>query len=269
MSPSTRACLLAVLLAGCGGVTEAPGSGGSGGVGAAGVAGAAGGGGAAGGTAGDAGLAGDAGWTECGTPDWQACGVPECPEGRPGCEICLTMAEPDILSTCVDSLNPQMQPGKPRDGSIRVAFHSVFEPGDDGLEVPFSAGVYFAADGQADRVAYADFGLWTGDPIPEPTQCPQLAGIDACGGFCGGCSAGKICTGRSPLHPYGLCVAKDAAICSVNPAAPQPKCPKGQQCFVFQVEPARQPVADAIGYCLPSAECQAYATNLPGGGKCE
>lgn len=256
------------LSVGCGGVTQAQGSGGaagSGGIvgGAAGVSG-----GQAGSDAGGTGGTSDGGWTECSTPDWLACGVPECPAGRPGCSSCLPADEPGLLGTCGESLNPGFVIYKPADGNIFVATGATVSIPLLIYEVPFSAGVFIAAHGQTDRLAYADLGVWTGEPIPAPTDCKPVPGTEICGGYCGGCSVGNICTGRSPLHPYGICVPTLGDLCSINPAKPE-KCQSGEACFVFQVEEARQPMADARGFCLPTAVCQASAAGLPGGGFCK
>jgi hypothetical protein len=55
----------------------------------------------------------------------------------------------------------------------------------------------------------------------------------------------------------------------LNPAHPDLPCDQADDCFVFEVEPDRQPAADALGFCLPKAICAASAATLPGGGRCE
>jgi hypothetical protein len=128
--------------------------------------------------------------------------------------------------------------------------------------MPFNLGVLFVNAGEADRVRYADLGLFTGDPLPIPEACPRL-GIPICGGACGGCPGEDLCTGRSPLHPYGICVPPVSGQCS-----PMSNCGTGKACFTYLVEPAAQAIADDWGYCLPTDLCEAIASQLPGGGAC-
>lgn len=257
---------LLLLLSSCGGEVGGDHSGGSGGLGGVADGGGAAGAGGAAGTGGTGGTGGS-GWTECSTPDYGFCGVSECPE-RPGCTICLPADEPGLYGTCAESLSAEEVGFKPADGKILLS--------DSPLKVPyvlneatFSAGVFLAAHGQANRVAYADRGVWTGAPIPVPQTCTPVTGIEICGGVCGGCPVGQICTGRAPKHPYGLCVPIKAGICSLNAAVNGDTCESTEQCFVFEVEAEQQPMADARGFCLAKSACQAAASNLPGGGRCE
>jgi hypothetical protein len=134
---------------------------------------------------------------------------------------------------------------------------------------PYELGVLFAANGGADRMAYAHASLWTGEPLPEPTDCPAIADVPICGGKCGECPAGQLCTGRSPLHPYGLCVPRppeDASEWKFCGSASD--CGAETGCFRWKVQPEAQAVANKRGYCLPLATCQAAAASLPGGGTC-
>ena len=117
-------------------------------------------------------------------------------------------------------------------------------------------------------VRYADLGDWTGDPLPEPTTCPTVSGFTLCGGNCGGCPAGQVCTGRSPLHPYGFCFPQYADFCSVDGFETCDADAGPQSCFVFNVQPDAQAVANDYGKCMTPATCQAIATGLPGGGTC-
>lgn len=131
---------------------------------------------------------------------------------------------------------------------------------------PYEVGVLFAANGASTQVFYADYSLWTGDPLPTPTTCPTFGTFRICGGNCGGCNNGEVCTGRSPLHPYGTCIATSAPPCSNQGTTP---CEVGSSCFRYTVQPSAQAGADANGVCLPTAECQDLAANLPGGGTCQ
>jgi hypothetical protein len=265
--------LVALLTFSCGGDVDGDGAGGS-----AGLGGSAGGGGSGGidaGTGGGAGASGgaagapDGGWTACSTPDWVTCGVPECPV-RPGCTLCQPAKPPGLYGLCAETLDINHISYKPGDGAILYTPDPQVTPKSHLWEAPFSAGVFLAAHGQEARVAYADRGLWTGEPLPMPTTCPQPPGARHCGGYCGGCPAGEICTGRSPLHPYGACIPTSPNICSRNPDVKDGgACSPGDRCFIFTVEPARQPLADAKGFCVPKALCEAYAAHLPGGVQCK
>jgi hypothetical protein len=128
-------------------------------------------------------------------------------------------------------------------------------------------GVLLGVNGAGpDVLRYADFGLWVGEALPAPTMCPTFSGFTVCGGNCGDCVGTEICSGRSHLHPYGLCAPDQGD--EVEGGCHAGSCKGGQSCFVFTVEPEAQPVADQHGLCLPPDTCQAVAANLPGGGKC-
>ena len=146
---------------------------------------------------------------------------------------------------------------------------------DDGYptlysSVEYDMGVLFANNGGADRVRYADFGLWTGAPLPEPANCPAMMVAQVCGGNCGGCNAASTCHGRSPLHPYGFCEPDLAMInddCNLSKGV-LCKSP-ADKCFTYTVETAAQDVANQNSFCLPLDLCEDLAANLPGGGVCQ
>lgn len=81
--------------------------------------------------------------------------------------------------------------------------------------------------------------------------------------------------GRSPMHPYSLCAYLGPLKSSTGE-----QCARGDnkacdnvdigknKCFVWQVDPASQPIADQHGICIDAAECAAAATLYPGGGFC-
>ncbi len=215
-------------------------------------------------TGGFGGAGGGSQWTNCTSPDGFAiCGGPaHCGVGG----ICLgcsdeKMAEKGEVTACFTQAWANQQNYIScylcDDGNLcpRYSYKGGYNCG------PFSMGVLFAKAGAADRVRYADFGLWTGKPIPEPDSCPKL-GIALCGGKCGGCPTGKICTGRSPLHPYSVCIPDYVKPCIGW-------CNSGYSCFSYLVEPESQAVADENGYCLEINECQALAAKLPGGPNAE
>jgi len=159
------------------------------------------------------------------------------------------------------------------DGAILYAYPGLLDEIDFVISfwIPFSAGQFLAARGEAARLAYADRGSWTGEPLPLPTECPVVDGLQLCGGRCGGCPDGEGCTGRSPLHPWGLCIPEreigdQHAVCSARKGSTG--CEWGSSCFVFTVDAAHQGIADSKGLCLPRALCDAAAAGLPGGGRC-
>lgn len=257
------ALFLGVVCLGCGNVVFSPGagSGGAASSSASGTSGsssssAAGGGGAGG------------GWTECSSPDGMAiCNGPaERPQSGDLCQYCV---DPDSeISYCstdalVDDHAFSGDCWACADGHVCVQggkWESY--PSYAGECVPFSIGALFAKAGHANRVRYADFSLFTGDPLPEPESCPTIDGVTLCGGHCGGCPAATVCTGRSPLHPYGVCAP------IYQDCDPEHPCDPGDGCFVWQVEPEAQPTADNYGICYPLALCQKMAAEVPGGGKC-
>ena len=229
--------------------------------------------GGAGGSAGaalDAGVGADAGWTNCSAPEWKGCGTPDCPDGRKDCTLCSISGDAGLLGTCAGSLLSNDVGDKPSDGRVLLSGQGSFSTVPLFLEnVPYNAGIIVANHGQVDRLGYADRGVWTGDALPMPKTCPSIPDVPTCGGYCGGCPVGQICTGRSPLHPYGICIPENAGVCSTVSSVPGDQCASGEGCFIFKVEAAHQKVADATGFCVPLKECQAMAANLPGGGFCK
>jgi hypothetical protein len=202
------------------------------------------------------------GWTRCSAPSGAAvCGGPaQCPVDGV-CQTCL-FPDPKLVEACVTAVTGSgLQCSSPPDGDI---CYSVADSSNTmfWLSASYDLGVLFAENGGTSRVRYGDCGLWTGDPLPTPSTCPTEAGFQLCGPACPGCAAGRVCTGRSPLHPWGIC-GQDYR-CGTGYGG----CPGGQLCFVYSVQPSAQTVADAYGMCLPSGECQAAAAKYPGGAKC-
>ena len=255
----------------------------------------------------DAGPPDEAGYTRCTTPEgWGICGpATGCASGptRPGCAQCTCPLHQDdsprdAAELVTIPLSAQCVPGEPRESvGICVDLLGALESFEsmttcqDGLVrydwlssaaplltcAPYSVGLLISRyANDKDRLRYADFGLFTGAPLPTPTKCDAFAGFQICGGACGPCGAGQTCTGRSPLHPYSFCVA-DSLACSVGSQAPQtctgkplPSgcCPAAEGCFTFTVEAEAQALSDKNGTCIPLAQCQALAAGLPGGGTC-
>jgi hypothetical protein len=212
-------------------------------------------------------------WTQCSSPEgFAVCNgphdCPDTPQSGPttGCH-CATAGKE--LALCLNEALDQPPFGFGAtyvcpDGAIRVNVDP--DAPTAYFCLSFDIGILFAKNGAADRVRYADWGLWTGAAIPEPTTCPTINNVNICGGHCGGCVAGDFCTGRSPLHPYGVCLPQHGLpSCKRQGLA----CTKaGTGCFLYGVESGAQAVADDNGYCLPIDQCQAMAASLPGGGTC-
>ena len=110
--------------------------------------------------------------------------------------------------------------------------------------------------GQGSRVTYADATPYTGEPIPKPTTCPPPDGdLRYCGGNCGGCSApGERCSGRSPTHPWGICVPE-------NPRCDQ--CAPSEGCLDLTAIGINR---GYVSRCI--ADCERIAANVPGGARC-
>ncbi len=215
------------------------------------------------------GTAGDGGWTACSSPSGQkVCDGPsQCGHDNCACPV-VGPDSPNAVHACVDSPGYGEGFGCPyaSDGLICVAPEDARPELFDDAE--FDMGVLFADNGAADRVRYADFGLWTGAPLPIPPNCPMLAVAQICGGNCGGCGPNYICHGRSPLHPWGFCLS-DTGTDTCNIAKGISCAQPGNLCFAFAVEPAAQDLANKNSLCIPADVCQDLAANLPGGAVCQ
>jgi hypothetical protein len=217
----------------------------------------------------DAGEPGDAGWTQCTSPaGFAVCEGPSCPMTCGG-GSCSNTDVPGVAACINPALiqvgGPQLCGSPCADGTICVAeiYATTF------FCTAFDMGVLFAQNGAADRVRYADMGSWTGEPLPVPTSCPSVAGLQLCGGSCDACPPAEVCTGRSPLHPYGFCTPPESAPCGVGrPSCNDDAGTQGQACMTFTVDAAAQGLADQWGICMPAALCQAAAVGLPGGATC-
>jgi hypothetical protein len=216
---------------------------------------------------------GDAGWTDCRSPDgFQVCyGTHQCAPAD--CTFCqANFSNPKNMELTVCANDAWANSGAQscwdacRDGELcvrSVPASTLFSCGGASL------GKLFDINGGRDRVRYADWSLYDGMDLPLPATCPSL-GLPLCGGACPPCAAKHLCTGRSPLHPYSMCVPENSKLMGGPEycTKAKPACPNGMWCFVFKVQPSTQALADEGGYCTPSAQCQAAASNLPGGGFC-
>jgi hypothetical protein len=235
-----------------------------------------------------AGPADEAGYTRCATPEgWGICGPAtgcEASLGRPGCSTCIYPALGDSGVGMCDSLHAMVVEHSLEtaisifdcdDGWVRYDYLS--GPRDSGIPdalpcVPYSVGVILSRYiSDTNRLRYADYGFFTGAPLPTPPTCPTVSGFQPCDGPCASCTSGELCTGRSPLHPYSFCLdeSKDYSPCSAfGRRCPQDAGAGAVGCFLFTVEPQAQTIADVFGTCMPLAQCQAMAAQLPGGGTC-
>jgi hypothetical protein len=207
--------------------------------------------------------AGQPGWSACTSPDGAGIclGTANCPPGD-GC-WCISPPETSV-SVCLAS--PGMKDIKlcylPPDGRICTTIDPRYP--DVWWDAPWGLGVLLAQNSAQDRARYADWARWTGAPLPNPpSSCPKDIRFRACGGACGACVEGERCTGRSPLHPIGMCVRYGTAECG-RPR--DPSCPAGTACFRYRVDAESQALANERGLCL--ADCDGIAATLPGGGTC-
>lgn len=171
---------------------------------------------------------------------------------QPPCDGCLASSA-DTTSLCTTkTFSPSF--GIPAtDGEVYVELR----PPSAWAPVPFDVGTLLAQNGAASSVRYADWTPWTGAPLPSPDTCPSFADFTICGGNCGICKNDEFCTGRSPSHPYGICVPNNIAC-----AQDLWTCPTGRACAFF---PETQ---NRAGFCLTTSGCQNAVTEYPGGIEC-
>ncbi len=135
---------------------------------------------------------------------------------------------------------------------------------------PIGYAQMYAANGRSDLARYADRSAFTSAPLPAPSTCPSVPGLTLCGGACGSCPTGYVCTGRSPLHPYSLCVNEWSIGNGVCQRA-KPGCMDGTtkyRCLTFKVDDPSQSVADQYSICVDRSICEAAAQSYPGGAYC-
>jgi hypothetical protein len=157
------------------------------------------------------------------------------------------------------------------DGNI-LAESPGFSAGADpalGLEwcLPFDYGSLFCSNGGTSLLRYTDHssGFDCSTPLPNPPTCPTVSGFQLCGPACGACSPGSVCTGRSPLHPFGLCLPNPYKPCLPGNHM---NCNNAQVCLSFKVDAQDQAVADHFGVCVDKIACAAMAAGYPGGVVC-
>lgn len=219
---------------------------------------------------------GDAGFTKCRAPS----GVSVCNGSEncgATCKYCTSGPPENSLSYCLEDIkrggpDPEQCP----DGYL-LADHSAVsrDQAPSALQtecVHEDLAKLYALNGRLDMSRYADRSTYTGAPIPPaPTTCPKIAGVTLCGGACGGCpNQGQVCMGRSPLHPYSLCVDKFTQ----EFGGPSP-CRRGngnscagRRCLTFVVDAAAQTMADEYSMCIDASTCLAAEKAYPGGAVC-
>ncbi len=141
-------------------------------------------------------------------------------------------------------------------------------------------GKLYASNARDDLVKFADRATYDGvDLPPAPLTCPSTPDLPLCGGACGACpnptypTTDYVCMGRSPKHPYSICVNQSATNMSCqrtssNAAGPCPTSLGNFSCFTFAVDEAAQPLADANSLLIDSKACAAAQQSYPGGAFC-
>ena len=130
--------------------------------------------------------------------------------------------------------------------------------------LPYDYASLYCANGSASLLSYSDHSTFDcSTPLPNPATCPSVMGFQLCGPACGDCMIGP-CTGRSPLHPFGLCLPS-LATCSLGKTK---NCAPYQVCMSFKVAPEDQHRADMNGICVAANTCAAIAAGYPGGMVC-
>jgi hypothetical protein len=241
--------------------------------------------------------ASDADFTSCTTPEgYQICAtqgvLPICPTNT-ACEQCTCDdfgGIPGCLGLCAPTVHTLLDAGLLTNRSCEkwcdeaICFSAIPTGGPENSAyqcVPSSIGVLLgkyeqdAASGYRNVVRYGDMSAWTGDPIPN-IACPAVTGYALCGGACGACGdTGDICAGRSPLHPFGVCVPSQPPVGQDNSLGDAGKngpttCASdaGEGAVAFIVDAPSQHLANQYGRCMPLATCQAIAGSFPGGATC-
>ncbi len=196
----------------------------------------------------------------------QGCFPPTAQGAHSACENCLsgpnTPSQPGLCISATTSV-PQ---GIATDGQLYV----VAEPAAPNAwdPFPFEVGELFANNGGAPQVRYADWKPWSGAPLPSPTTCPTFVNFRICGGNCGSCNTNETCTGRSPDHPWGLCVPTLAGCDNNGADGGWIGCEAGTTCLAFQTSTDGQPIADKHGFCFSGSACQEAQANYAGGVVC-
>jgi hypothetical protein len=224
----------------------------------------------------------DAGVCGTGGTEFYVCG---------GTNDCFVDASPDVLTLTgcdkgCSSGNPNPEPGGAPGLCLdpSTIANAALDQCADGqimfnilsyawLGYPFSVGQALANSGANDEVLrYCDWEPWTGAPLPLPTTCPVFSTFNICGGACGTCNAGESCRGRSPEHPYGICLPSPLihclAQCGSDAGCVLLPCPSGMSCAQYiDSTSSGQELAVDKQFCVPSSSC-AELGQYPGGAEC-
>ena len=225
------------------------------------------------GDANDASATGFDAWTKCRAPDGvEVCGMPQCSDDQCACYVGGdNVADGGILEYCGTSPGVTAYPCSPCsvDEVCLDRYTHAFDPlGLYGLCEPVGLGVLFGRNDAGDRVWFSDFSSWSEDAIAPASVCPTIPGVSLCGDPCGQCPQGEMCTGRSPVHPFGWCAPAKRFPLLPRCTAGTNSCGSGAACFTYAVQAAAQRVADANGFCMEITLCDALASQLPGGARC-
>jgi len=207
------------------------------------------------------------GGNQCGDGmGYQVCRGPNhCPTATNGCNGCDLGSDQRVgmCETPAFKLTDHFGSWECQDGSIYAG---------DGIQdqeyfcVPFAFASLYCRNDSVTELRYADYSTVTCPALlPSPMTCPAVSGFQLCGPACGPCPPNQACTGRSPLHPYSVCVPSTYNNCSPASTA---FCAATESCFIFVVDSAAQPTADKHGLCIDTTQCQAIAAGYPGGAKC-
>ncbi|MCA9621419.1 MAG: hypothetical protein KC731_20500 [Myxococcales bacterium] len=207
----------------------------------------------------------------CERDGFRACNIGDCGAnacGKEGCSGDQEFLDDGFASLCINDASKQTVFAVPgyfchqAQHEDDLCAHLLYSPSGFVLALPAAAGQLLYNLGAGDQVHYTDHSRYTGEPLPSPTTCPASPGLKLCGASCGSCGNDEVCRGRSPRHPYGVCLPAEPRNCSANAA-----CFAGEACFIFEVDEASQALADYYGTCVDAAACQA---SLPfaGGAKC-
>lgn len=222
-----------------------------------------------------------AGWTACTSPDGYAIcgGSSTCGAECPNCnKYWNTPPPPETLRICPNDVFDNANVGDTGYGYCFQCPDGRICVGEDGSSnaprlmycLGLNAGILYKSSGASGAVRYADNATFTGAELPSPSTCPQFPGIKLCGGACGKtCATGEVCTGRSPIHPYSLCLpdlrGQSPGICSDSKVG---DCGGLDQCLLFKVDGPGQVFANQNGTCVSPSLCQAAAASFPGGAIC-
>lgn len=180
------------------------------------------------------------------------------------------LGPPDQMAVCVPMAVDDSDGGPPSGSYAMTALYAA--------DVGYA--IMYAKNGFGSWCHYADRATYDGTSVPAaPASCPTVSGFQLCGGACGDCPQGEYCTGRSPLHPYSVCLtdyskalepqtdscvrgAPLAGGCMGNAQDP------ASACLTFKVSSADQPFADQNGICTEKSICLAAMAAYPGGAYC-